>query len=146
MQGQRSTAAAIVCRGATLKYTSSFGGPGVGARCGDGFFSTYKSPELYLSFTILVSLILVKYPDGIGPVNTGGTYGTVPVPRYTAQLNIHLIPHDRQARARHRPAPESGSLQSGGTWRGARLAAPRARAVGKGAGTSPWEDVVWGAA
>ena len=70
MQGQRSTAAAIVCRGATLKYTSSFGGPGVGARCGDGLFSTYKSPELYLSFTILVSLILVKYPDRIGPVNT----------------------------------------------------------------------------
>ena len=120
-------------------------------------FSTYKSPKFYLSFTILVSLILVKYPDKIGPVNTVrlyllryGTVGTVvtTVPRYqyrgmryTAQLNIHLIPHDHRARARHRPAPESGSLQSGGTWRSAQLAAPRARAVGKGAGTSPWEDV-----
>ena len=43
---------------------------GVGARCGNGLFSTYKSPKFYLSFTILVSLILVKYPDRIGPVNT----------------------------------------------------------------------------
>ena len=40
-------------------------------------FSTYKSPKFYLSFTILVSLILVKYPDRIGPVNT------VPYPRGT---------------------------------------------------------------
>ena len=45
-------------------------GPGVGARCGNGLFSTYKSPKFYLSFTILVSLILVKYPDRIGLVNT----------------------------------------------------------------------------
>ena len=46
-------------------------------------FSTYKSPKFYLSFTILVSLILVKYPDRVGLVNTVlagtyGTYGTVP--------------------------------------------------------------------
>ena len=33
-------------------------------------FSTYKSPKFYLSFTILVSFILVKYPDRIGLVNT----------------------------------------------------------------------------
>ena len=46
------------------------GGPGVGARCGNGLFSTYKSPKFYLSFTILVSFILVKYPDRIGLVNT----------------------------------------------------------------------------
>ena len=32
-------------------------------------FSTYKSPKFYLSFTILVSFILVKYPDRIGLVN-----------------------------------------------------------------------------
>ena len=40
-------------------------------------FSTYKSPKFYLSFTILVSLILVKYPDRI----RSSEYGTV-VPRY----------------------------------------------------------------
>ena len=45
------------------------GVPGVGARCGNGLFSTYKSPKFYLSFTILVSLILVKYPDRVGLVN-----------------------------------------------------------------------------
>ena len=28
-------------------------------------FSTYKSPKFYLSFTILVSFILVRYPDRI---------------------------------------------------------------------------------
>ena len=28
---------------------------GVGARCGNGLFSTYKSPKFYLSFTILVT-------------------------------------------------------------------------------------------
>ena len=33
-------------------------------------FSTYKSPKFYLSFTILVSFILVRYPDRIGLVNT----------------------------------------------------------------------------
>ena len=44
--------------------------PGVGARCGNGLFSTYKSPKFYLSFTILVSFILVRYPDRIGLVNT----------------------------------------------------------------------------
>ena len=46
------------------------GVPGVGARCGNGLFSTYKSPKFYLSFTILVSFILVRYPDRIGLVNT----------------------------------------------------------------------------
>ena len=45
------------------------GVPGVGARCGNGLFSTYKSPKFYLSFTILVSFILVRYPDRIGLVN-----------------------------------------------------------------------------
>ena len=72
-------------------YGAAFGagarGPGslgVGARCGNGPFSTYKSPKFYLSFTILVSFILVKYPDRIGLVNTvpwyrgTGTVGTVP--------------------------------------------------------------------
>jgi len=40
-------------------------------------FSTYKSPKFYLSFTILVSLILVKYPDRIrsSEYGTVGTYG-----------------------------------------------------------------------
>ena len=42
-------------------------------------FSTYKSPKFYLSFTILVSFILVKYPDRIGLVNTVPTVPTVPV-------------------------------------------------------------------
>ena len=46
------------------------GSLGVGARCGNGPFSTYKSPKFYLSFTILVSFILVRYPDRIGLVNT----------------------------------------------------------------------------
>ena len=46
------------------------GVPGVGARCGNGLFSTYKSPKFYFSFTILVSFILVRYPDRIGLVNT----------------------------------------------------------------------------
>ena len=42
-------------------------------------FSTYKSPKFYLSFTILVSFILVKYSDriGPGPVNTVPTVPTV---------------------------------------------------------------------
>ena len=35
-------------------------------------FSTYKSPKFYLSFTILVSFILVKYPD----MNRPSEYGT----------------------------------------------------------------------
>ena len=52
------------------------GVPGVGARCGNGLLPTYKSPKFYLSFTILVSFILVKYPDRIGLVNTVGTVGT----------------------------------------------------------------------
>ena len=51
------------------------GVPGVGARCGNGLFSTYKSPKFDLSFTILVSFILVRYPDRIGLVNTVGTVG-----------------------------------------------------------------------
>ena len=46
------------------------GGPGVGARCGNGLFPLINLPNFYLSFTILVSLILVKYPDRIGLVNT----------------------------------------------------------------------------
>ena len=66
------------------------GVPGVGARCGNGLFSTYKSPKFYLSFTILVSFILVRYPDRIGLVNTVGTYlryGTVgPGPPGTGEL------------------------------------------------------------
>ena len=64
------------------------GVPGVGARCGNGPFSTYKSPKFYLSFTILVSLILVKYPDRIpvGLVNTVGTYSTV------VQVPLVLVP------------------------------------------------------
>ena len=53
-------------------------------------FSTYKSPKFYLSFTILVSFILVRYPDRIGLVNTVGTYlryGTVgPGPPGTGEL------------------------------------------------------------
>ena len=51
-------------------------------------FSTYKSPKFYLSFTILVSLILVKYPDRIpvGLVNTVGTYSTV------VQVPLVLVP------------------------------------------------------
>ena len=59
-----------------LNFEWSGGGPGVGARCGNGLFPTYKSPKFYLSFTILVSFILVKYPDRIGLVNT------VPAVRY----------------------------------------------------------------
>ena len=49
---------------------------GVGARCGNGLLPTYKSPKFYLSFTILVSFILVRYPDRIGLVYTVGTVGT----------------------------------------------------------------------
>ena len=50
-------------------------------------FSTYKSPKFYLSFTILVSLILVKYPDKIGPVNSA-----VPtVPRYRGTSNAPRV-------------------------------------------------------
>ena len=41
-------------------------------------FPLINLPKFYLSFTILVSLILVKYPDRVGLVNTVGTYGTVP--------------------------------------------------------------------
>ena len=39
-------------------------------------FPLINLPKIFLSFTILVSLILVKYPDRVGLVNTVGTYGT----------------------------------------------------------------------
>ena len=55
---------------ARIYYTRGPGALGVGARCGNGLLPTYKSPKFYLSFTILVSFILVKYPDRIGLVNT----------------------------------------------------------------------------
>ena len=55
------------------------GGPGVGARCGNGLFPLINLQNFYLSFTILVSFILVKYPDRIGLVNTVPTVPTVPV-------------------------------------------------------------------
>ena len=56
--------------GASESRWSGPGVPGVGARCGNGPFSTYKSPKFYLNFTILVSFILVRCPDRIGLVNT----------------------------------------------------------------------------
>ena len=40
-------------------------------------FPLINLPKFYLSFTILVSLILVKYPDKIGLVNTVPWYRTV---------------------------------------------------------------------
>ena len=42
-------------------------------------FPLINLPKFYLGFTILVSFILVRYPDRIGLVNTVryvGTYGT----------------------------------------------------------------------
>ena len=49
---------------------------GVGARgCGNGLFPTYEIPKSYLSFTILVSFILVKYPDR-DPDRRPSEYGT----------------------------------------------------------------------
>ena len=78
--------------GVTVAWGAWSGGPGVGARCGNGLFSTYKSPKFYLSSTILVSLILVKYPDKIGPVNTVGTsIDTVPggtMKRQSTRTNV----------------------------------------------------------
>ena len=60
---------------------------GVGARCGNGLFSTYNSPKFYLSFTILVLLfILVRYPDRIGLVNTLVTYEYIPTVPYSLDL------------------------------------------------------------
>ena len=41
-------------------------------------FPLINLPKFYLSFTILVLLILVKYPDRVGLVNTVGTVPTVP--------------------------------------------------------------------
>ena len=43
-------------------------------------FPLINLPKFYLSFTILVSLILVKYPDRVGLVNTVQLY--IPVPLY----------------------------------------------------------------
>jgi hypothetical protein len=40
-------------------------------------WDTSKYKKVYLSFTILVSFILVTYPDRIGLVNTVPTVGTV---------------------------------------------------------------------
>ena len=37
-------------------------------------FPLINLPKFYLSFTILVSLILVKYPDRVGLVNTVAVY------------------------------------------------------------------------
>ena len=45
-------------------------------------FPLINLPKFYLSFTILVSLILVKYPDRVGLVNTVPTVGTVPTVPY----------------------------------------------------------------
>ena len=53
-------------------------------------FSTYKSPKFYLSFTILVSFILVKYPDRIGLVIRYSSYvGTGTYLRYGRQADRH---------------------------------------------------------
>ena len=41
-------------------------------------FPLINLPKFYLSFTILVSLILVKYPDRVGLVNTVPTVVQVP--------------------------------------------------------------------
>ena len=43
-------------------------------------FPLINLPNFYLSFTILVSFILVRYPDRIGLVNTVGTKRDGPVP------------------------------------------------------------------
>ena len=69
-------AAAII----TAAGTRTYGCFGAGAR-GPGSlglapvvatasFPLINLPNFYLSFTILVSLILVKYPDRVGLVNT----------------------------------------------------------------------------
>ena len=49
-------------------------------------FPLINLPNFYLSFTILVSLILVKYPDRVGLVNTVHTYGTVPYRTYVPKV------------------------------------------------------------
>ena len=55
------------CFGAGARGPGSLGLAPVAATAS---FPLINLPKFYLSFTILVSLILVKYPDRIGLVNT----------------------------------------------------------------------------
>ena len=61
-------------------------------------FPLINLPNFYLSFTILVSLILVKYPDRVGLVNTVGTYSTmVPlVPACTGRPKYYYRAHSSE--------------------------------------------------
>ena len=74
----------MVCFGAGARGPGSLGLAPVVATAP---FSTYKSPKFYLSFTILVSFILVRYPDRIGLVNT------VSADREKEEDFLLLIPH-----------------------------------------------------
>ena len=67
----------MVCFGAGARGPGSLGLVPVVATAS---FPLINLPNFYLSFTILVSLILVKYPDRVGLVNTVQLY--IPVPLY----------------------------------------------------------------
>ena len=91
-------------------------------------FSTYKSPKFYLSFTILVSFILVRYPDRIGLVNT--------VPHWRKELKESLSKPARgslpkHGRARRRVRTKNHSLRGA---RGGR----RRRLRGRRRGLEGW--------
>ena len=61
----------MVCFGAGARGPGSLGLAPVVATAS---FPLINLPKFYLSFTILVSLILVKYPDRVGLVNTAVRY------------------------------------------------------------------------
>ena len=91
---------------------------GVGARgCGNGLFPTYEIPKSYLSFTILVSFILVKYPDR-DPDRRPSEYGTSKYLRYVPTVcTYELLRHARtrlsnESRLDRLQAPDEGTQQS----------------------------------
>ena len=79
----------LVCFGAGARGPGSLGLAPVVATAS---FPLINLPNFYLSFTILVSFILVKYPDRIGLVNTV-RYFTVCVERATICICRLSLPH-----------------------------------------------------
>ena len=60
----------IICSVRTASTRKERSVPGLAPVVATASFPLINLPKFYLSFTILVSLILVKYPDRVGLVNT----------------------------------------------------------------------------
>ena len=77
----------MVCFGAGARGPGSLGLAPVVATAS---FPLINLPKFYLSFTILVSLILVKYPDRVGLVNNSRS-GLAPVSNWTARTLLGVL-------------------------------------------------------